>query len=72
MPKLPRISGNETIKKLERCGYEPIRQQGSHVRLRSNDGRSSITVPLHKELKPGLLRKIIKDAELSVNEFIAL
>ncbi|NBD73711.1 addiction module toxin, HicA family [Patescibacteria group bacterium] len=72
MPKLPRISGDDTIAKLERNGYRAVRQTGSHVRLRSGDGRNPLTVPRHKELKSGLLRKILKDAELTVEEFIVL
>lgn len=73
MPKLPNLSGKEVIKKLEKIGYQIIRQKGSHVRLRNNDfSRKSITVPLHPEIKPGLLHRIIKDAEISLEEFIKL
>lgn len=72
MPKLPRVSGKETLKKLEVIGYIQTRQRGSHVRLQSPDHRSPLTIPLHKELKSGLLRKILKDAELDVQEFISL
>ena len=50
-----------------------IRQKGSHARLRHPDGRV-VTVPLHsgKDIGRGLLRKILRDAELSRDEFIAL
>ncbi|MFH0845973.1 MAG: type II toxin-antitoxin system HicA family toxin [Patescibacteria group bacterium] len=74
MPKLPIISGKKTIKKLEKIGYVIIRKKGSHVRLHQNGNSKMkpITIPLHKNLKFGLLNQIIKDANLSVEEFIEL
>ena len=74
MPKLPVISGKEVIKKLEKHGYQITRRKGSHVRLRhfSKSDFKPITVPMHKEIKPGLLYQIIKDANLTVEEFIKL
>lgn len=69
MPKLPVLSGKAVIKKLEKCGYAVVRQKGSHVRLRHNDVCfKPITVPLHKEIRPGLLRQILKDANLTPEE----
>ena len=74
MPKLPVISGRKTIKKLEKTGYSVVRQKGSHIRLRNSNNSKckSITVPVHKIIKPGLLCQIIKDSNLSVEEFIDL
>lgn len=73
MPKLPVISGKEAIVKLERIGYREARQKGSHVRLcHQNPKYKSITVSLHAEIKKGLLHAIIRDAGLSVAEFIKL
>jgi predicted RNA binding protein YcfA (HicA-like mRNA interferase family) len=70
MPKLPVVSGKETIKKLERAGYAVVRQKGSHVRLRSDQpGAIPITVPLHNEIKQGLLLQILKDAGLTIEQF---
>ncbi|MFA6047439.1 MAG: type II toxin-antitoxin system HicA family toxin [Parcubacteria group bacterium] len=71
MPKLPVISGKELIKKLERQGYIVIRQKGSHVRLKNNDPRlKPLTVPTHKFIKPGLLHKIIRDANMTLEDFL--
>ena len=72
--KLPRISGAEAIRALEKVGYRQVRQRGSHVRLRhySHPDRKPVTIPLHRELKPGLLRKILRDAGLSVRDFVEL
>ena len=68
-PKLPVVSGRQCVKILEQIGYVKVRQRGSHIRLKDRSGNlPSITVPDHKELRPGLLKKILKDANLSVEE----
>ena len=73
-PKLPVVSGRQVISVLERIGYRVVRQRGSHVRLRdeTNPNHLPLTVPDHKTLKPGLLRRILRDSELTVDELIAL
>jgi predicted RNA binding protein YcfA (HicA-like mRNA interferase family) len=71
--KLPVVSGLECIRALEKVGYTVVRQKGSHVRLKDMNGKlPPVTVPDHKELRPGLLRKILKDADLTVEQFIQL
>ncbi len=73
MLKLPIISGKKVVRKLERVGYKITRQKGSHVRMKSSDlSRKPITIPLHKTIKPGLLFQIMKDAGLSLAEFVDL
>ena len=69
MSKLPIISGMEAIKAFSRAGWIPHRQVGSHVVLRKEGSKVTLSVPKHKELKPGLLRDLIKAAGLSVEEF---
>jgi len=73
-PRLPVVSGQELTRALEKTGYRVTRQKGSHVRLRdeTNPRRKPVSVPLHKELKRGLLRKILRDAELSVERLLEL
>lgn len=72
MSKLPRdVSGTDAIKALKKVGYRPVRQKGSHVVLEGRDGRL-IVVPIHRRLKTGLLRAIIREAGLDVREFIEL
>jgi predicted RNA binding protein YcfA (HicA-like mRNA interferase family) len=68
MPRLPRLSGRETIRALERLGFAQIRQRGSHVVLQS--GRSTCTVPLHRELKLGTLAGILRQADISVEQLM--
>jgi len=72
--KIPQISGINLIRKLKRFGFIPIRQRGDHVRLEKNTNEKTIklTVPLHKELKKGTLARIIKDAGLTLEEFLKL
>jgi predicted RNA binding protein YcfA (HicA-like mRNA interferase family) len=53
-------------------GYEEVRQRGSHIRLRHSSGaRPPLTVPDHRELKTGLLHRLIRDAGMTVDEFVA-
>jgi predicted RNA binding protein YcfA (HicA-like mRNA interferase family) len=72
MPKLRRISGEETIRRLEKLGFQRIRQRGSHVVLKKQtpDGDIGCVVPLHKELAIGTLHGILKQAKISIEEFI--
>jgi predicted RNA binding protein YcfA (HicA-like mRNA interferase family) len=71
MPKLRRISGEEVIQRLEKLGFQRVRQRGSHVVLKKEtpEGDIGCVVPLHKELAIGTLRGILKQAKLSVEEF---
>lgn len=67
MTKLPALHGKRVIVALKKVGYEVVRQKGSHIRLQCS-GKTSITVPNHF-VGIGLLRKILRDAELSPEEF---
>ncbi|HBB65359.1 MAG TPA: hypothetical protein DCZ84_01830 [Candidatus Vogelbacteria bacterium] len=71
MPKLPIVSGKECVNCLAKLGYTMVRQRGSHVRL-SCIKRKPVTVPMHKIIATGLLRKILRDAQLSAEDFITL
>ena len=71
MVKLPIVSGPEVVKALQRAGFVVRRRSGSHVILTSSDGERTVSVPIHRgrDLKPGTLRGIIKDAGLTVEQF---
>jgi predicted RNA binding protein YcfA (HicA-like mRNA interferase family) len=62
MPKLPVVSGEVVIKALSKIGFIFRKGKGDHVIIQSKDGYRNIVVPLHKELKPGTLRAIIKQS----------
>ena len=73
MPKLKRVSGRETIKVLEELGFRQIRQRGSHVVLRKEGltGAIGCVVPLHKEVAVGTLRNILRQAQITPDEFMS-
>jgi len=68
--KLPVISGAQAVRAFQRVGYAVNHQTGSHVILRrENPPHRHLSVPNHKELGRGLLRGLIRDAGLTVDEF---
>ena len=71
MSRLPRLKGKELIRILGKFGFEVARSRGSHFLLRHTDGRVT-TVPVHSGeiLGPGLLRSILRDVELSVDDLL--
>ena len=67
------MSGQEAAKALRKKGYELDHQTGSHLILRhQNPPYRRLTVPNHKELAKGTLRAIIREAGLTVEEFLRL
>jgi len=72
MSQLPRISGQECIKALQKSGFYFKRQHGSHIILRRDNPFAQLVIPNHKELDKGTLRAITRQADLSLEEFIKL
>ena len=68
MPKLPHISGRQVIKVFERMGFIVMRQNGSHIVMRK--GNTGCVIPDHKEIKTGTLAGILRQAGVSVEEFL--
>jgi predicted RNA binding protein YcfA (HicA-like mRNA interferase family) len=62
------LSGKELVRALGRLGYVQVRQRSSHMRL-ACEGRKSVTVPDYKLIDRSLLRKILRDVELTPAEF---
>jgi len=70
---LPIITSRECIKALQKAGYYIDRQKGSHVTLMRDDPKGRVTVPDHTgDLARGTLRSIIRQAGLTVDEFVEL
>mgnify|MGYP001578692167 CR=1 FL=1 len=69
--KLPVISGKEAIKGLTKAGWRLDRISGSHAILRKEGSAVTLSVPRHPELRNGLLRSLIKDAAIDLEEFLA-
>ena len=72
MSKLPRVSGRECVKALGQVGFYVRRRESSHLILRRDDTFAQVVVPDHDELDKGTLRSILRQAGLSVNEFLQL
>ncbi len=68
MSNLPRVSGAEVVRVLERLGFVVARQRGSHIVMRR--GSAGCVVPNHRELKVGTLAGILKQAGVTPDEFI--
>lgn len=70
MARVPRLKGREAIAALRRAGFEVVRSKGSHHFLRHADGRATV-VPVHsgETLGIGLFMKILKDADMDVEDF---
>ncbi len=73
MPRITPIDPYKLIKILNKVGFRPVRQKGSHVIL-MNEQRTRIVVPVHpgRKLKPGLVRVIIKEAGLTREKYFEL
>ena len=68
--KLPRVTPDEVTKALMKLGFSVSRQSGSHRIYRNPQGKR-VTIPYHKGkvLHPKVLKSILRDAELSLDEF---
>lgn len=70
MSKLPVVSGRDAIRAFTKVGYDVDHQTGSHVILRHRDRpHRRLSVPDHRELARGTLRKLIREAGLTVEQF---
>jgi predicted RNA binding protein YcfA (HicA-like mRNA interferase family) len=70
MGKLGNIGGAEAVKAFRRLGWRVAGQVGSHVVLVKPGIRVNLSVPQHRELSVGTLRALIRNAGISVDEFI--
>jgi predicted RNA binding protein YcfA (HicA-like mRNA interferase family) len=70
--KLPRISGRQCVRALEKAGFFVRRQEGSHIILRRSEPFAQVVVPDHKELDRGTLRAVIRQSGLTVESFVSL
>jgi len=73
MTKLAALTGRELINLLKRVGFYIVRQKGSHVFLKHDDGRATV-IPVHsgETLAPGVISKILRDVEMNREELIKL
>jgi predicted RNA binding protein YcfA (HicA-like mRNA interferase family) len=68
--RLANISGKQAVKAFQKFGWNVVGQVGSHVVMTKPGLRVNLSVPQHKEISIGLLRKLIKYADIEVDEFL--
>jgi predicted RNA binding protein YcfA (HicA-like mRNA interferase family) len=68
-PSLRLCSGTEAVRKFQRAGWTVARQRGSHVMMVKPGYDYTLSIPQHDELGIGLLRKLVRQANLSIDSF---
>jgi predicted RNA binding protein YcfA (HicA-like mRNA interferase family) len=72
MGQLGNISGKEAAKAFEKAGWRTIGQVGSHLVMVKAGVRVNLSIPQHRELSVGTLRKLIRLSGMSVDDFLKL
>ena len=67
--QLKSCSGKEAVRKFQKAGWLAVRQKGSHVMMTKPSYQWTLSIPQHSELGPGLLRKLLRQADISIKEF---
>ncbi len=67
--RLKLYSGAEAVRKFKKAGWSAVRQKGSHVMLTKPGYQWTLSIPQHSELGPGMLRKLIRQTDLTIEEF---
>ncbi|WP_045215653.1 type II toxin-antitoxin system HicA family toxin [Desulfonatronovibrio magnus] len=72
MTRLGGYSGTGVVRAFQSAGWKVVRKKGSHVCMEKPGHESILTIPVHKgkDVKKGTLRNLIKDAEMTVDEFL--
>jgi len=73
-PRLTRTGARQTLAALKRDGWYEHHQRGSHLALRHPSKKGQVTIPVHagKDIHPVTLKYILKQADLSEEEFVKL
>lgn len=72
MGRLTTISGKDAVKAFQKAGWQQLGQVGNHVVMSKPGVRVNLSIPHHKELSVGTLRALIRNAGLTVEEFLQL
>ena len=74
MTKVPSLSYERIVRAFQRAGWIVVRQRGSHIRLQKRlpDKTLKIIIPAHRPVKRSTLAHILKQAEISVEEFLSI
>ncbi len=73
MTRLGTYSGSDVVHAFQKAGWVVSRQKGSHVAMEKADCEATLSIPVHKgkDVKRGTLRALIRDAGMTVEEFIS-
>ena len=72
MAKLPSVGYRKVVKAFEWLGWREVRQSGGHIILTKEGSVATLSVPAHKSVSKGVLRSLIRNAGITVNEFVAV
>ncbi|MEI7841356.1 MAG: type II toxin-antitoxin system HicA family toxin [Methylococcaceae bacterium] len=72
MGRLHNISGKEAMLAFQKAGWLIMGQVGSHLVMTKPNMRANLSIPQHKELSIGTLRVLIRNSDLSVEQFMDL
>ena len=72
MPPLPVLSGREVVEAFRALGWHVSRQSGSHIIMTKPNSIVTLSIPNHPEVAKGTLRSLIRAANLTIDEFIAV
>ena len=72
MGRLANISGKEAVNVFQKAGWKSVGQVGSHLVMIKKGMRANLSIPQHKELSVGTLRSLIRNSEMTVDEFLEL
>lgn len=73
MEKLPRdLSGRQVVRVLKRTGFYVLHQKGSHIVMRRDEPKTTLSVPDHRQLRVGTLRVILHQAGLEIRQLLGL
>lgn len=70
MPPVPDLSSRDVVRVFESLGWQVARQRGSHIILVKEGHLATLSVPAGRSVAKGTLRTLIRNAELTVHEFI--
>ena len=72
MSRLGSYAGEEVVRGFQEAGWRIVRRKGSHVILAKEGYRTTLSIPVHKgkNVKRGTLRDLIRDAGMTVEEFV--
>lgn len=72
MSKLPQVSGSDVVRALQQLGFTVRRQHGSHIIMRRDNPFAQAVVPNHRQIDRGTLRAILRQTEITAEQFIKL